>query len=138
MAKYTEISIEYFQVRSRMLEMDAPDQFYSTPRRELLDICNGVGGEGSKLSDLLTEIYRGYQTSAAIHDTDYHFATRGKKRADKAFLENMRKEWAARWGMLRYVRPTSLHALLKINAAYRAVRAGGGKYYGAGAPKENP
>lgn len=135
--RYTALDIEYFRIRARLLKLDAPDEFFTLPIDTLLTICNGVGGEGSKLSTLLIAIYRGYQTSAAIHDLEYYLANKARSEVDKRFYNNMKKEWAARWGMLRYFRPVSLNALLKIHSAYRAVQVGGGKYYGTNQENEH-
>lgn len=119
-----------------MLHLSAPDEFWDEDMRVLAHICNGIGGGGDGkekawLRNVLTEIYRGYQTSAAIHDTDYEYASRDKEIADREFLENMVKEWAYRWGWSRFIRPQCVWARYKIQLAYWAVVKFGNEFYGS-------
>lgn len=98
MARYTPNDIARFWLIARKLGLEASNEFYDTPVEELVTICNGVGGEGSWLSGVLTLIYHYYQTSAAIHDVDYHFAPVSRQKADRRFLDNMVRHWHTAYG----------------------------------------
>lgn len=126
--RYSSDDIQHFQAVAGQLKMSAPVAFWLTPVERLREICNGVGGDGSRFTGVLTFIYRHYQVSASIHDVDYATAERPRGVADRAFRGNMLKEWKARYGVFRWL--TALRERARIEAAYLAVAMKGGEYYG--------
>lgn len=96
--RYTSDDIQHFQAVAGQLKMSVPAAFWLTPVERLGEICNGVGGDGSRFTGVLTLIYHYYQTSAAIHDVDYHFAPVSRQKADRRFLDNMVRHWHTAYG----------------------------------------
>lgn len=128
MARYDADDIARFWVAAGKMGLEAPDEFYNAQPEFLATICNGVGGSGSWLTGLLTVIYRHYQASAAIHDVSYYFGSLSQLDADRMFRRNMLREWAYRYGRLRWVIAARERA--KIELAYLTVRKHGEKHYG--------
>lgn len=129
--KYTEREIERLRERAFALGLVANTSFFQRPASELIDICNGVGGEGCWYNDILTLVFNNYQASAAIHDEGYHVGgeAEDRKRIDDEFRDNMIKEWVAKYGRWRWFRPVALLDRRKINPAYKAVRLAGHNYF---------
>lgn len=122
--------ILYFQARARRLKLSHPPEFLGPPET-LQAICNGIGGERSKLTPILTWAFAGYQTSAAIHDVRYHVGgtEADRKAADREFKNNLLVEWKYEWGFFRWFRPLARARRKQLLAAYAAVRLNGHKYF---------
>jgi len=124
---YDEKDIRQFYADIGAKGLEVSESFWNYSVDELLNICNGVGGQGSWLNGVLTLIFRIYQASAAIHDVDYHTADLSRLECDRRFRRNMIREWQHRYGKLRWF--IALRERAKIELAYRTVRKLGGKYY---------
>lgn len=129
--RYTEADITRFRQRAYELGLLARTRFFNRPAADLISTCNGVGGEGAWGSDILTWIYRYYQTSAAIHDDAYDAGGGGndRRRADLEFYLNLQSEWEDRYRHLRWINPRALIDRRKIYLAYKAVRALGHNFF---------
>lgn len=127
MVTYTVKDITDFYMRVGMLSMEVPEVWHDVDFQTLARVCNGVGGEGSWLSRILTTLYRHYQASAAIHDVCYKFGDPDRAESDAMFRRNMLREWKARYGRWRWLIAAKERA--KIELAYLAVRRQGAKYY---------
>lgn len=129
--RYNVDDIMKFKQKAYRLQLAAPNRYFNRSAEELTKVCNGVGGEGSKLSDKLTEIYKYYQTSASIHDEGYDAGgtEEDRNRIDREFRDNMYKEWEDRFGFWRWIKPKSIKERKKIKLAYVAVDLAGGLYF---------
>ena len=137
MTTYNTEQILYFQARAESLKMSYPREFSEFAPETLAKICNGIGGEGSKLSPILSWIYAKFQTSGSIHDVRYGVGGNEDDRliADHEFLENMLLEWADDWGWFRWFRPLARAERRQIQAAYLAVRSFGKSFFNKKAEK---
>lgn len=122
--------ILFFQARARRLKLSHPPEFREPPET-LQAICNGIGGERSKLTPILTWAFARYQTSGAIHDVRYHAGgtEADRKAADREFKNNLLVEWKDEWGFFRWFRPLARAQRKQLLAAYAAVRLNGYKYF---------
>jgi len=122
--------IMFFQARAQRLKLSSPPEFRGPPET-LLAICNGIGGERSKLTPILTWVFTRYQTSGAIHDVRYHVGgtEADRKAADLEFKSNLLAEWKDEWGFFRWFRPLARAQRAQLLAAYVAVRLNGHKYF---------
>lgn len=127
MVRYTAKNVTDFWITAGTLSLEVPDAWYDTDVNTLARICNGVGGEGSWLTGVLTTIYRHYQASAAIHDVCYAYGTPERAEADAMLRRNMLREWKARYGWARWLVAAKERA--KIEIAYFVVRRQGAPYY---------
>lgn len=131
MTKYTDVEIMFFRAVAWSLGLSAPQEFFDWPIDTLQKICNGVGGEGSWLTPVLTWVYANYQASTAIHDVDYHIggSDADREQCDKRLLNNMLLEWADCHGWSRWFKKLAWRERGQITLAYHAIRAGGSKYW---------
>lgn len=127
---YDTDDILFFQARAERLGLSRTEEFAGPPDI-LKSICNGIGGERSKLTPVLTWAYARYQTSGAIHDVRYHVGgtEAERKAADLEFKANLLIEWKDEWGFFRWFRPLARAQRKQLLAAYMAVRLNGYKYF---------
>lgn len=131
MARYTVNDILNFKKRAYELGLKASVRYFNRSAEELTNVCNGVGGEGSRLSNILTWAFWNKQVSASIHDEGYDAGgtEEDRKQLDKDFRDNMITEWVAERGFWRWFKLAAVLERRKINLAYAAVRTLGSAYF---------
>jgi len=132
MATYTAEDIARFRAKAFLLKFEVSPTYYSRPLKEMVEICNGVGGKGNFLNPVLNFVYSNYQGSSTGHDEEYFVGGNGKDRlkADRHFKGNMLKEWKKNYSWLsRLIRPKAREEKLLIMGAYSALRMLGHNYF---------
>lgn len=125
MANYTEDEIKDLMESARKSGLRAPDEFWATPPKELVKICNGIGADwqSERTRKIVTKALRYAEEAALIHDWEYSQVDGSKtaqRLADERFLINGLKladvkypfllDWR-RWLAERAV--LAMHAVLK-------------------------
>jgi hypothetical protein len=128
---YQPETLDKYRKEARELDYNVLNSYYAADIMRLVDVCNGVGGQGSKLNPILNFAYRRYQSCAAPHDWAYYIGgtDADKHMADVAFKSNMLIRWKKLYGAFRYINPVALWDRNLIRLAYIAVDTGGHSYF---------
>lgn len=123
--------LDKYRQEAKRLGYGVPSDYYDADIMLLVKVCNGVGGQGSKINPILNFIYRKYQGVAAPHDWGY--AKGGteldKKMLDADFERNALIRWKVLYGSTRYINPFALWERNKIRLAYKFVSMFGFQYF---------
>lgn len=128
---YEPETLSKFREEAKSLDYMALDSYYAADIMQLVEVCNGIGGQGSAISPALNIIYRRYQSCSSPHDWAYHIGGTEADRAmaDAAFYYNLFIRWRVIYGKTRYVNPLALWERHKIRVAFDAVKMFGHRYF---------
>ena len=128
---YQPEKLDKYRQEAKELGYGVPAGYYDADIMELVRVCNGVGGQGSKLNPILNFAYRRYQGIAAPHDWGYDKGGTedDKVRLDKEFLSNGLIRWRVIYGRLRWINPFALLDRNKLRLGYKSLRLFGYQYF---------